>query len=145
MHDEELTAVGIGTGVCHCEDTALVTGLIEIGGCIDLVIKFISRSALPPAPLRCVVFGKRIAPLNHKILDHAMELCPVVKFSLGELDEICHSERRFFRKELHLNITEIGYEDRLGILQIIRRNVSCYLSLFIICIVHKKQNYRYCY
>jgi hypothetical protein len=48
----------------------------------------------------------RTAELDHEAVYHAVEMQPVVKAALGELDEILRGDRHLVGQDLDLDVTE---------------------------------------
>lgn len=90
MHDEELRAIGIGSGIGHGDRAARI-----IAG-KRFIVKLIARAA------GAVTF--RIAALDHEILDDAMENGAVIKIFLCQPDKIIHGDRRgiVIQKNFHI-------------------------------------------
>src|SRR5690625_7975854 len=88
MCDEELTAVGVRTGVGHRNDAGIVAERITL----ELILERIARSPASGA--------LRVSPLDHKRVDHPAGGPPVTKTLAGEKDEVVHRARRLLRIEL---------------------------------------------
>ena len=81
MHDEELTARGIGShGACHGEHAAAVEQGIVKAVCLELAADAVARAAGADA------LG--VAALDHKAGDDAVENKPVIEAALYKGDEV---------------------------------------------------------
>jgi hypothetical protein len=87
MGDEELAAVGVGTGICHGK----YAGFAVSQALGKLIFEAVTGTA---GAGTC-----RIAALDHELRDHAMEREPVMEAALREIDEIQHGERCLVGKE----------------------------------------------
>ena len=86
--DEELAAIGVRAGIGHGQRADLVA----IGIALGLVLELVAGAA--------AAAGRRVAALNHEILDDAMELRAVIKAFAGQEYEIVHRLGRVFREKL---------------------------------------------
>jgi len=81
MGDEELTAVGAGSGIGHGEETATV--VLETGS--ELVGEFVTG---PPHAAAC-----RITALDHEIRNDAVEGDSIVESAAGEIQIVRYGNR----------------------------------------------------
>src|SRR5689334_11379895 len=102
--DEELAAAGVFPGVGHGERAGDVLVHVLLGLALDGVARSARADAALPA------FRVGIAPLNHEVGDHAVELRAVVEAGVGELREIVHRARYLVGKQLHLDPALGGLE-----------------------------------
>ncbi len=80
VSDEELAAIGAGSGIGHRENAGL--GVFQRA--VEFIREFVARAAGASAG--------RITALDHEICDHAVEGDVVVISALGEIEEICASD-----------------------------------------------------
>jgi hypothetical protein len=57
----------------------------------------------------------RATELDHEALDDAMEMEPIVKARLGQIDEVLGSQRHLVKKEFHFEIAQTGLKRCRGI------------------------------
>src|SRR5690554_3356904 len=98
MCDEELTAVGVRTGVGHRDDAGIVAERITL----ELILERIARSPAAGA--------LRVSPLDHKVVDHAVEGHSVIEPLAGEKDEVVHRARCMLRIEFEADGAAIGLD-----------------------------------
>src|SRR5690606_15969046 len=96
MHDEELAALGVGTGVRHRQGTAHVVEVIAR----QLVLEPITR----PAGAR----AGRIATLHHEARDDAVDRSDVVESIRRQTNEVVHGVRRRLGVELEDHLALVG-------------------------------------
>jgi hypothetical protein len=97
--EEELAATTIGpTGIGHGEGPWLI-GDLGIGG---MLIFNTAVGAVAGASARTFrILAVRAAKLDHEIIDHAMEVQPIVKAALGQVDEVTRGHRHLVDVEFH--------------------------------------------
>src|SRR5262249_3837653 len=97
-------------GASHGDHTTDVRTVVEFG------FNLIARATCAISGLVFLVFGVRIAPLNHEVWDDTMKDGLVIKPGLCELDKIFHVLRRFIRKEADLDAAEFRVNNGPGFL-----------------------------
>src|ERR1019366_588175 len=119
LGDEELRAVGVGSGVGVGE----TAGAIELDGGRSLILEFVAGIAGTGA--------KGVATLNHEFGDHAMENRAVIKRdagllgvsdgagpvfgAVGKTDEILDSDGGYLRKQGAVEVASGGVDDGGGV------------------------------
>src|SRR6266545_7678425 len=104
--NEELAAAGVLPRVRHGQ------------GAADVFVRVARRLALDriPRPSRpdpaLAGLGVGVAPLDHEVGDHAVELGPVVEAGVGELLEVRHRVRHLVGEQLHFDGAPGGLEHR---------------------------------
>src|SRR3989344_6878332 len=101
--DEKLAAVGIGTRIRHRDSADYIVIVVAY-----LVGKFVAWIPCAPVRHRGVAFRKRVAALNHEILDDAVEFGAVVESRSGELHKIGDGIGRIRFKKFYRNISLRG-------------------------------------
>ena len=109
--DEELRAVGAGSGVGHGEDAGL--GVCQRRN--DFIAEFVSGTSCSCASW--------ITALNHEVRDDAVEGEAVVISTLGEVEKVCGSHRSLTGKDCALDLSFVCFDDD--------RNVGDSWSLFL--------------
>jgi hypothetical protein len=109
MSDEKLGAIGARASICHRENTCF--GVLQIG--VKLICEFVTWAAATAA--------SRIAALDHEICDHSVKRNAVVVTTLGEVQEIRASHRRFGGIHRGLNIACGGVECDFNIGHVVLR------------------------
>ena len=71
----------------------------------------------------------RVAALNHKAINNAMENYVIIKAFLGQLDKVAGSNRRLVLKQLNLKLTHVGIK---------YRNTICHFVLSFVLLKIKK-------
>ena len=104
--DEELAAIRLRAGVRHAQDTRFAV----LQRWVDLVFKLVARTARARA--------RRIAALDHEILDHAVELHAVIVAVLGEVQEVRCRERHFGGEDHDVDIALIRFDDDVDVLHV---------------------------
>ena len=99
MHDEELTAVGVWSGIGHRHSPARVRS-----GPFDFVPEAVAGSATAGPGW--------VASLDHEAGNHPVEEHAIVEAILGEKDEVVDGLRRPFSVELDLDVSVIGVQCR---------------------------------
>ena len=82
-----------------------------MGVVVELGIDAVARPAGAPDILRRRHFGQRVAALDHKALDNAMETGAIVESSFGEFFEIGDRIRRGLGPESDDHLTLRGVDD----------------------------------
>ena len=94
--DEELRAVGVGSGICHADDSwSIVPELVA-----ELIFKFTSPNRFSTRPI-----SQRISSLKHEALNDTMEKQAVIIAILGMGTEILYRAWTLVWKELNLNVS----------------------------------------
>ena len=100
--DEELAAVGSGTGICHREDARSIVSAVRHA----LVTK-----AIAGAP-RAGAFGT--SPLDHEIRNDAVEAQVVVKTLFRERDDVRHRVGRIVLEQFDGDVAALCLDLDLG-------------------------------
>src|SRR2546422_1198451 len=107
MTDEELAAAGVFSGVGHGQRSRHVLVDVFLGLAFDGV----AGPAGSDAPLPAFRMG--VAPLNHEIGDHAVELGAVIEARVRELLEIGDGGRHLIGEQLDVDGAFRGLENGL--------------------------------
>src|SRR5687768_1093377 len=97
MRDEELASTGIAPGEGHAD------GAAEIWLLVQLVANRVARSA--------VAIAARVASLNDKVRDHAMEHQAVEVAFACERHEVVRGDRRIKHVELDLDRALVRFDE----------------------------------
>jgi hypothetical protein len=84
---------------------------------VEIIRKLVGK-ALPPDALPAPAGAGGVAPLDHKVVDDAVEDDAVVVAVLGVGDEIFHRLRGLVGVKLHGDIPKGGFDDRGGALRL---------------------------
>jgi hypothetical protein len=98
MGDEELGAIGVGSGVSHRQDPRPV--VLQRG--IEFVREFVARAAAAAT--------RRVAALGHETGDHPVEERPVIELLAGKKDEVVDCVRGFIGEQLEHDISLVGVQ-----------------------------------
>ena len=86
------------------------------------------------APLAIVVwilvFGIRIAALDHESWNHSVKLRPIIESSLRSGHEVHAMQRGIFRKEPNLDRSQIGHQPRLDFFEFGDQEAEPFVDLF---------------
>src|SRR5262245_21955437 len=97
-----------------------------MGLVVELSLDLIARAARAPTALLGFILSVRITALNHKILDDAMEACPIVEAFVSKLLEVLDMSRRNIRPEFEDHFA-LGRFDNGNLAH--RKCLSYFLSL----------------
>src|SRR5215831_1226101 len=110
--DEELRAARVRAGVGHRQRAARI-GDLRVG---QVLVLDAPMRAVTRAGARTVrILAVRAAELDHELVDHAVEVKPVVEAFLGERDEISGGDRHLVGEKLDLDVAHGGRERRGGV------------------------------
>ena len=101
LHNEELAAIGAGTGVCHGQGAPVVA---------EFHIKLILKAVAPDGfAAGAVAIG--VAALDHKVLNDPVEGQAVIVAFFGMGKKILYRFRSKFREETELNGAFFGFHN----------------------------------
>ena len=108
VDDEELAADGVRhSGLCPAEGSADV-------GEAAVVLVADSRTRTLGCVATSAVFTGEVAPLDHEVLDDAVERCSVVLALLGKFNEVCCAFADDFFEKTKLHRAVVGLHDGDG-------------------------------
>lgn len=131
MHDEKLARRALGKAfVCHSDHPAYIAAfLIERRVQFDFIRQVFT---VPGLAARAIAF--RVAALNHKTADDAVEYQAIVKAFFGELDEILCGLWRIRFQQFKLDGSGLGFQHRDAVFAS-RRGRGCGLTARLIVVL----------
>ena len=101
--DEELAAIGAGSGVGHAEDPRLIVARASA----ELPIILIARTAGATT--------EGVSALGHEAVDDSMEGDIIIESELGQIDGAGDVHGRFVGQQFELDGSHVGFNDFLSI------------------------------
>ena len=98
MSDEELGAVGIGSGISHGENTRLVVATVRLAFAFELVTRAAGASS------------SWATTLDHEVRNDAMKGQAVIVSSRGQVEERCDCDGGVIREGGDIDIAFVGVD-----------------------------------